>query len=262
MKRLKNIKDTEAKLEILKRTAESKRRKLQNECRVLRLEEFRKKTIVARIAAQRKELVRSINEWQRMHEEDCVSQVVRTYLTCDHNVLEEVRLAFAIFDSDNSGTIDASEFQSLCFELGEIQTEKQVAEALALIDLDGSGTISLIEFAEFWVSTTHGGNAGGDAAGGGENVNNKMLMMKLKMLKRVKDVYGKMGGNLLGGIAKGFGFGGGGGGGGGAKNKKKNNQSDSMTPPSPEEKKGGLGGMMGGMFGGGGKGPGNRPQTV
>ena len=185
-KRLESLKATASKLQNLKRAAEASKRKLQSDCRVIRLEEFRKAAARQRGLAQRKALVASVKEWQGMHAEDLASQSTRTYLTCDSVVLKEIQLAFEVFDSDGSGSISASEFQELCFELGIVMTEREVVAAVREIDTDGNGTLQFHEFAEWWV--TEGPSGQGDS----DDINTKMLAMKLKMLKRAKEMYGKL----------------------------------------------------------------------
>ena len=60
--------------------------------------------------------------------------------------LKEIHDAFALFDSDGSGSIDANEIKiamdALGFDIYEDEARKMIAE----IDADGSGSIELEEF--------------------------------------------------------------------------------------------------------------------
>ncbi|GMH55038.1 hypothetical protein TL16_g01803 [Triparma laevis f. inornata] len=234
------------KLMMRKEQLEAKKRKLQNECRVLRLEEYREKMVVKRELLNRKMLVSSVKEWQGMHQEDVIAKELRVFLTCDTNLLNEIRIAFEIFDLDGNGTINKTEFQALCFELGQVMTEKELAEAMETIDLDGNGVVQFHEFACWWIEKPKVGE------GGSSDANHKMLEMKLKMLKRAKGIMGRMGGLTLGGGNRAR-----------AKQKK-----DILTPlklskEDPGKEKDGL---MGKLFGGGGSGGEKagyfRPKTV
>ncbi|GMH53247.1 hypothetical protein TrST_g11716 [Triparma strigata] len=246
----------EAKMLILeklmahKKQLEAKKRKLQNECRVLRLEEYREKMVTKREALNRKMLIASVKEWQGMHSEDIIASQLRTFLTCDSNTLNEIRIAFEIFDLDGNGTINKTEFQALCFELGQVMTEKELAEAMNVIDLDGNGVVQFHEFACWWIERPKVGE------GVSSDANHKMLELKLKMLKRAKGIMGRMGGLTLGGGNRAR-----------AKQKK-----DILTPLrlSKEDpgkgKEGTKDGLMGKLFGGGGGSGGEkagfRPKTV
>ena len=246
----------EAKMLILeklmahKKQLEAKKRKLQNECRVLRLEEYREKMVTKREALNRKMLIASVKEWQGMHSEDIIASQLRTFLTCDSNTLNEIRIAFEIFDLDGNGTINKTEFQALCFELGQVMTEKELAEAMNVIDLDGNGVVQFHEFACWWIERPKVGE------GVSSDANHKMLELKLKMLKRAKGIMGRMGGLTLGGGNRAR-----------AKQKK-----DILTPLrlSKEDpgkgKEGTKDGLMGKLFGGGGgsgrEKAGFRPKTV
>ena len=239
------------KLEMAKRSQEAQKRRVQNECRVVRLEEFRLAAAKKRAKMERRMLISSVREWQGMHGEDVTSGRIRAYLTCDAEQLGEIELAFEIFDADGSGTITGSEFQALCFELGEMMDDRQTKEAVDSIDLDGNGVIQFYEFATWWVTDKPTG------VGSGDTTSHKMLAMKLKMLKRAKAVYGKMG------I-----FGGGPGGGGTAKEKRRQASLKPLNLKRPQEGDGGRGGAgpgrLGKWFGGGGgKGDGgSRPTTI
>ena len=62
--------------------------------------------------------------------------IVIRFQVSDKNKIDEISEAFATFDRDASGTISSAEFQNICFEIGEVLTEEQVARAVAEIDLD------------------------------------------------------------------------------------------------------------------------------
>jgi hypothetical protein len=247
--RLKMQSQNETLLKLLayQQVLESKKRKLQNECRVLRLEEYRVKMAKKREASQRSMLVRSVREWQGMHKEDVCALAIRPYLTCDDKLLTEIRVAFEVFDLDGNGTISHQEFQALVFELGEVMTEKELAVALAKIDLDGNGVVQFHEFATWWVTKPSAGEGRRDTQ------EYKMLALKLKMLKRAKGVAARISFASLGG--------------GGKKAKMKKAKKDMLTPlqlsrVDEDGKKGGGGGWgMGKLFGGGG-GKKDRPGTV
>jgi hypothetical protein len=232
------------KMALVKKAQEARKRKIQNECRVVRLEEFRVAAAKKRERMERKMLIAQIKEWQGMHMEDVASNSIRSYLCCDESLLSEVRIAFEVFDGDGSGDISSSEFQALCFELGEIMDETQTKEALRVIDLDGNGVIQFHEFATWWVTDKPSG------AGDKDDVNHKMLALKLKMLKRAKTVYGRLG--FAGGA-----FGGKGAGGGGSRGK----ISTPLAVTREGEGEGG-GGLLGGWFGKKKKAGGGRPGTV
>ncbi|OQR93150.1 hypothetical protein ACHHYP_02852 [Achlya hypogyna] len=63
---------------------------------------------------------------------------------------ETIRAAFAAFDVDESGAIDAGELGGLVESLGGILSQDELAAALRLLDKDGDGTISYDEFAAWW----------------------------------------------------------------------------------------------------------------
>jgi len=117
-----------------------------------------------------------------MDSEDVTSRMLRPYLTCDSKILKEIEMAFAIFDDDGNGYISSGEFQALCFEMGEIMSDREVGAALKQIDFNDNGRIDFHEFAVWWVQDKP--NKDGDDVL--NDTNQKMLAMKLKMLKRAK----------------------------------------------------------------------------
>jgi Ca2+-binding EF-hand superfamily protein len=104
-----------------------------------------------------KELPTPSHEWGGMLQSDLSSHQFRKFLTCDKKEFVAIRAAFDVFDTDQSGSIDVKEFQSLCFDIGEIMSKRQVQLAIAAIDRDHSGEIDFDEFAMWWVTSDHGG---------------------------------------------------------------------------------------------------------
>lgn len=58
------------------------------------------------------------------------------------DVEAELRAAFAVFDSDNSGCIDAKELKSVMSSIGENLTDAEIDEMIKMADTDGDGNIS------------------------------------------------------------------------------------------------------------------------
>ena len=65
---------------------------------------------------------------------------------------EECRSAFALFDTDGSGTIDVQELQALAEELGARLSLAQAEAVFGQIDTDQSGEIDADEFTSWWQS--------------------------------------------------------------------------------------------------------------
>ncbi|XP_027078523.1 caltractin [Coffea arabica] len=59
---------------------------------------------------------------------------------------QEIREAFELFDTDNSGTIDAKELNVAMRALGFELTEEEINRMIAEVDKDGSGAIDFDEF--------------------------------------------------------------------------------------------------------------------
>ncbi|KAI5672164.1 hypothetical protein M9H77_12528 [Catharanthus roseus] len=59
---------------------------------------------------------------------------------------QEIREAFELFDTDNSGTIDAKELNVAMRALGFEATEEEINRMIAEVDKDGSGAIDFPEF--------------------------------------------------------------------------------------------------------------------
>jgi len=60
--------------------------------------------------------------------------------------IDKCREAFARFDKDNSGTIDASELKHTLIAIGQNPTDEEIFTMIAQVDDDGSGCIELSEF--------------------------------------------------------------------------------------------------------------------
>ena len=86
-------------------------------------------------------------------------------LTSDQ--LEEIREAFKLFDTDDSGTIDSDELKVAMRALGFEPKKEELRKMLADVDKDGSGQIDFNEFMELMTSKMVRGRGGGFAAGGG-----------------------------------------------------------------------------------------------
>ena len=65
------------------------------------------------------------HEWGAALTEDLLSHKFRRFLTVDKKEFVAIRAAFDVFDADASGSIDSNEFQSLCFEIGEVSKSKK-----------------------------------------------------------------------------------------------------------------------------------------
>ncbi|RAL51548.1 hypothetical protein DM860_011050 [Cuscuta australis] len=59
---------------------------------------------------------------------------------------QEIRECFELFDTDNSGTIDAKELNVAMRALGFEATEEEIKRMIAEVDKDGSGAIDFEEF--------------------------------------------------------------------------------------------------------------------
>jgi len=66
---------------------------------------------------------------------------------------KELRDAFAVFDSDGSGSIDRKELKRLMKKLGQALTEAEVDAMMDEVDSNGDGEISYDEFKSMMVRT-------------------------------------------------------------------------------------------------------------
>ena len=63
-----------------------------------------------------------------------------------------MRKAFAAFDKDNSGFIDANELQQISKELGRELEPAEVDECMKDLDMNKDNKISYEEFSKWWLS--------------------------------------------------------------------------------------------------------------
>ena len=70
---------------------------------------------------------------------------VRTH-TRTQAQLDEFREAFAAFDKDGGGSIDATELRALMASVGQIPTDDELHEMIRIADADGSGSVDFYEF--------------------------------------------------------------------------------------------------------------------
>ena len=61
-----------------------------------------------------------------------------------------IEMAFARYDKDQSGDIDAAELACMLEDLGVEVTEERLAEAFSILDSNGDGVITFEEFADWW----------------------------------------------------------------------------------------------------------------
>eukprot|EP00595_Chromulina_sp_UTEXLB2642_P002594 CAMPEP_0196767890 /NCGR_PEP_ID=MMETSP1095-20130614/42081_1 /TAXON_ID=96789 ORGANISM="Chromulina nebulosa, Strain UTEXLB2642" /NCGR_SAMPLE_ID=MMETSP1095 /ASSEMBLY_ACC=CAM_ASM_000446 /LENGTH=929 /DNA_ID=CAMNT_0042136685 /DNA_START=1108 /DNA_END=3894 /DNA_ORIENTATION=- len=61
-----------------------------------------------------------------------------------------IEAAFAKYDKNGSGDIDATELATMLDDLGVPVTEESIRDALQLLDINGDGTISFEEFSVWW----------------------------------------------------------------------------------------------------------------
>lgn len=67
---------------------------------------------------------------------------------------ESARAAFAHFDADGSGAIDARELRGLVATLGGYLTDKELDVALSALDRNGNGVIEEDEFVAWWTTSS------------------------------------------------------------------------------------------------------------
>jgi len=63
------------------------------------------------------------------------------------------RRIFNKYDTDQSGSIDSTEFRNLCYGLGYFLSPTELDLAIKLLDKDGNKTISYQEFHSWWTSS-------------------------------------------------------------------------------------------------------------
>ena len=72
-----------------------------------------------------------------------------TAVAGDHST-SDLRVAFARFDEDGSGTIETRELAHLFEALGQQPDDEAISDAMKSLDTDGNGTISFDELAKWW----------------------------------------------------------------------------------------------------------------
>ena len=60
------------------------------------------------------------------------------------------QVIFQKHDKDGSGSIDASEFADMCYDMGHYLSPEQVEQALLAMDSNGNGEIEYEEFLQWW----------------------------------------------------------------------------------------------------------------
>ena len=68
--------------------------------------------------------------------------------------INEYREAFALFDKDGGGSIDADELGGVMRSLGQNPSEADLKEMIRQVDVDGNGTIDFDEFLGLMASKT------------------------------------------------------------------------------------------------------------
>lgn len=68
--------------------------------------------------------------------------------------IEELREAFALFDTDNDGCITSKELRTVMHALRIESTDQEIQDMINNVDVDGSGTVDFNEFLKM-MSTTH-----------------------------------------------------------------------------------------------------------
>ncbi|KAF1789230.1 Ankyrin repeat-containing domain [Phytophthora cactorum] len=103
-------------------------------------------------AGQQREIIRYL--WSQ--------EFLPTPMADDKELRETVRAAFACYDEDGSGWIDAAELRHLVSDLGGVLTERDFHKALRLLDRDSNGVIDRDEFTQWWVGQSEGNEAVGE----------------------------------------------------------------------------------------------------
>lgn len=80
----------------------------------------------------------------------------------DKELRETIYAAFACYDEDNSGWIDATELRHLVADLGGVLTERDFSKALHILDRDNNGVIDKDEFAAWWAGQSEDNEAFGE----------------------------------------------------------------------------------------------------
>eukprot|EP00743_Colponemidia_sp_Colp-15_P004063 GILK01004384.1.p1 GENE.GILK01004384.1~~GILK01004384.1.p1 ORF type:complete len:180 (+),score=19.12 GILK01004384.1:49-540(+) len=62
------------------------------------------------------------------------------------------RIVFEKYDTNGNNLISESEFKNMCYDLGYCLSDDEVAVAFAMLDTDHSGSIGYDEFQSFWTT--------------------------------------------------------------------------------------------------------------
>ena len=87
-------------------------------------------------ASRQQAAAEQINSSVTNNDEDVINKLTEAQL-------DEFREAFAAFDSDGGGSIDADELKMLMASVGQVPTDDELAEMIRIADADGSGTVDL-----------------------------------------------------------------------------------------------------------------------
>merc|ERR1711907_479068 len=71
---------------------------------------------------------------------------------------QEIEEAFALFDTDGSGSIDADELKTAMRALGFTPTKEEISKMLKDLDVDGNGSVEFTEFLDLMSGKMAGGN--------------------------------------------------------------------------------------------------------
>ena len=91
---------------------------------------------------------------------------------------KELKDAFAVFDTDGSGSIDRKELKRLMKKLGQALTEAELDAMMDEVDTNGDGEISFEEFKAMMVSSSNGWCGRTDTCHINENSNHLMSIRK------------------------------------------------------------------------------------
>merc|ERR1711907_340509 len=71
---------------------------------------------------------------------------------------QEIEEAFALFDTDGSGSIDANELKTAMRALGFTPTKEEISKMLKDLDVDGNGSVEFNEFLDLMSGKMAGSN--------------------------------------------------------------------------------------------------------
>ena len=81
-----------------------------------------------------------------------------SYIAMDAAKQEELRQAFAMFDTDGSGSVDAAEIGRVLGKLGHKPSKKELEEMIQELDADGDGEIDFGEFSAYCTKASQNGS--------------------------------------------------------------------------------------------------------